>query len=134
MRRGRASRIITLVQTTIQQSTPLPRPTAWARAFALAYDPVVRVGERAGVDELRRELLGRARGRTVEIGSGTGLNLPYYPDDIGELLLAEPDRPMQTRLERHLRRSGRRARLVEAPAEQLPLPDGSVDTVVSTFV
>ena len=83
---------------------------------------------------LRRELVGQARGFTVEIGSGTGLNLPYYPDDLDELVLAEPDRPMHARLEKRLRRSGRHARLVDAPAERLPFPDGSVDTVVSTFV
>lgn len=71
----------------------------------------------------------------MEIGGGTGLNLPYYPDDLDELVLAEPDRPMQVRLERRLRRSDRlRARVVEAPAESLPFADGSVDTVVSTFV
>ena len=76
----------------------------------------------------------KARGFTVEIGSGTGLNLPYYPDDLDTLVLAEPDRPMHSRLEKRLRQSGRHARLVDAPAERLPFPDRSVDTVVSTFV
>ena len=70
----------------------------------------------------------------MEIGSGTGLNLPHYPDDLDELVLVEPDAAMRSRLEKRLRRSGRRARLVDAPAEQLPFADGSVDTVVSTFV
>ena len=41
---------------------------------------------------------------------------------------------MHARLEQRLRRSGRHARLVDAPAERLPFADGSVDTVVSTFV
>ena len=41
---------------------------------------------------------------------------------------------MRSRLEKRLRRSGRHARLVDAPAERLPFADGSVDTVVSTFV
>ena len=40
----------------------------------------------------------RARGRTVEIGSGTGLNLPHYPDDLDELVLIEPDAAMRSRL------------------------------------
>jgi ubiquinone/menaquinone biosynthesis C-methylase UbiE len=82
----------------------------------------------------RRELLGHARGRTVELGSGTGLNLSHYPDDLDELILTEPDAAMATRLERRLRRSGRSARVLSAPAEQLPFDDGSVDTVVSTLV
>jgi ubiquinone/menaquinone biosynthesis C-methylase UbiE len=101
---------------------------------AVVYDPFLWAGERAGARALRRELVGKARGFTVEIGSGTGLNLPYYPDDLGELVLAEPDGPMRSRLEKRLRRRGRQARLVDARAERLPFPDGSVDTVVSTFV
>ena len=41
---------------------------------------------------------------------------------------------MRVRLEKRLGRSSRRARLVDAGAERLPFADGSVDTVVSTFV
>ncbi len=110
------------------------RPTTWARVFAVVYDPFLWVGERAGLRVQRKELLSRARGFTVEIGSGTGLNLPYYPDHIDQLVLAEPDAPMRSRLEARLRASGRRAQLLDAPAERLPFADGSVDTVVSTFV
>jgi SAM-dependent methyltransferase len=108
--------------------------SAWARAFALLYDPFVWGGERAGLRAHRRALLSRARGCTLEIGSGTGLNLPHYPDDLDYLILAEPDAAMRSRLERRLSRSGRGTRLVDAPAERLPFPDGSVDTVVSTLV
>ncbi len=83
---------------------------------------------------LRKDLLRSAHGRTVDIGSGTGLNLPYYPDDLDELILAEPDPAMRSRLEKRLRGNGGPTRLIDAPAERLPLPDESVDTVVSTFV
>jgi ubiquinone/menaquinone biosynthesis C-methylase UbiE len=107
---------------------------AWARAFAVVYDPFLWVGERAEVRAHRRELLRSARGRTVEIGSGTGLNLPHYPDDLDELIMVEPDAAMRSRLRKSMRRSGRDARVVEAPAEELPFPDGSIDTIVSTFV
>jgi SAM-dependent methyltransferase len=135
MRSGSLSRMIVLVQNDIRDVTPSPRSTAWAHAFAAVYDPFLWAGEQAGVRLLRRELLGQARGFTVEIGGGTGLNLPYYPDDLDELVLAEPDPPMHARIEKRLRRSDRlRARIVEAPAERLPFPDRSVDTVVSTFV
>lgn len=135
MRSGRAVPHDRLVKTDIKDATPLQGSTAWARAFAVLYDPFLWAGEHAGVRALRRELLGKAGGFTVEIGSGTGLNLPYYPDDLDELVLAEPERPMHRRLEKRLSRSGRlRTRVVEAPAERLPFPDGSVDTVVSTFV
>ncbi len=56
------------------------------------------------------------------------------PTRIAELILTEPDASMRRRLERRLRRTGRTARIVDAPAERLPLDDGSVDTVVSTLV
>ncbi len=82
----------------------------------------------------RRELLRHARGRTVELGSGTGLNLPHYPADLDELILTEPSPAMFARLDRTVRRSGRAARVLDAPAERLPFEDGSVDTVVSTLV
>ncbi len=118
----------------ITRSAPSEGSAAWARTFAVTYDPFLWAGERAGVRALRKELLTKARGRTVEIGAGTGLNLPHYPDDLDDLLLLEPDPAMRSRLERSLSRRGRRARLVDAPAEELPFADASVDTVVSTFV
>ena len=121
------------MEANVTQSAP-PGGSAWARAFALLYDPFVWVGERAGLRAHRKALLSRARGCTLEIGSGTGLNLPHYPDDLDDLILAEPDAAMRSRLEKRLSRSGRGTRLVDAPAERLPFPDGSVDTVVSTLV
>jgi SAM-dependent methyltransferase len=116
------------------QATTPRGSAAWARAFAVLYDPFLWTSERAGLRAHRTELLSRARGCTLEIGSGTGLNLPHYPDDLDELVLAEPDPAMRSCLEKRLSRGGRRARLVDAPAERLPFADGSVDTVVSTFV
>ena len=126
--------MIALMKTDIRDTSPLPRSTVWGRTSAVIYDPFLWAAERAGARALRKQLLDNARGFTVEIGAGTGLNLHHYPDDLDDLVLAEPDRAMHARLEQRLRRSGRRARLVDAPAERLPFPDGSVDTVVSTFV
>ncbi len=133
MRSGRAVRMIAVVKN-ITHTTPSEEPAIWARAFAVLYDPFLWVGERAGVRALRHEVLGKARGLTVEIGSGTGLNLPHYPDELDELVLVEPDLPMRSRLQKRLSATSRRARLVDAPAERLPFADRSVDTVVSTFV
>jgi SAM-dependent methyltransferase len=106
----------------------------WARAFATLYDPCLWVCERAGLGALRRDLLGRARGRTVELGAGTGLNLRHYPDDLDELILTEPDPAMRARLARRRRRGRPRARVLDASAERLPFADETVDTVVSTLV
>lgn len=111
-----------------------PPSAAWLRIFALAYDPFLWLGEIAGMRRRRSTLLGGARGRVVEIGAGTGLNIAHYPDEIAELVLVEPEPGMRRSLARRLQRHGRVARIVDAPAERLPLADASVDTVVSTLV
>lgn len=103
--------------------------TLWSRVFAAAYDPFLWLAERRGVAALRSELLAGARGRVVELGAGTGLNVRHYPA-VDELVLTEPDPAMARRLER--RAAG--LQVIEAPAEQLPFENGSVDTVVSTLV
>jgi len=102
--------------------------------MALVYDPFVWLGEMAGMRRRRSTLLSGARGRVVEIGAGTGLNIAHYPDGIDELVLMEPEPAMRRRLARRLQRHARAARIIEAPAEHLPLTDESVDTVVSTLV
>lgn len=102
---------------------------AWSRLFALAYDPFLWLGEVRGMRTRRRALLTQARGRVLEIGAGTGLNLPHYPPAVAELTLTEPEEPMARRLER---KSG--ATVVRAGAEDLPFGDESFDTIVSTFV
>ena len=134
MRSCRCSSMIVLMQQDIAQVAPSAPATTWGRAFASLYDPFLWTGERAGVRQLRRTLLGQARGRTVDIGSGSGLNLPHFPDHLDELVLAEPDPAMRARLTKRLDRSRSRARLIDAPAEQLPFADHSIDTVVSSFV
>jgi ubiquinone/menaquinone biosynthesis C-methylase UbiE len=104
------------------------------RIFALVYNPFLWLGEIAGMRRLRRTLLDSARGKVVEIGAGTGLNVEHYPDNVDDLVLTEPDAAMRRRLTRNLQRKGRVARIVDAPAERLPFADASVDTVVSTLV
>jgi ubiquinone/menaquinone biosynthesis C-methylase UbiE len=112
-----------------------PPSAAWLRIMALVYDPFVWLGELAGMRRRRRTLLSGARGRVVELGAGTGLNIAHYPDDgIDDLVLMEPEPAMRRRLARRLQRHGHPARIVDAPAECLPLTDESVDTVVSTLV
>ena len=120
--------------TETLQPHPVADSRVWARAFAALYDPSLWIGERAGMRRHRHDLLARARGQTLEIGSGTGLNLVHYPHDLDGLALAEPDPSMRKRLEHALRRSERDAQVIDAGAEQLPFADASIDTVVSTLV
>jgi ubiquinone/menaquinone biosynthesis C-methylase UbiE len=106
----------------------------WGRLFSAAYDRGLKATEEAGLRQMRRELLARARGRVIEVGAGTGVNLELYPERIGELVLAEPDPHMRRRLREKLARSGRAARIEAAPAEHLPFEDASFDTAIATLV
>jgi ubiquinone/menaquinone biosynthesis C-methylase UbiE len=106
----------------------------WGRIFAAGYDRCTAATEEAGLADRRAELLRPARGTVVEIGAGTGANLPRYPAGVSELVLLEPERPMARRLESHLDRARVPVRLVEAPGEAIPLPDASFDVAVSTLV
>jgi SAM-dependent methyltransferase len=105
----------------------------YARIFAAGYDRLFGAVERAGLSDMRAGLLAGVRGRTLELGAGTGLNLRHYPDGI-TLVLTEPEEPMVRRLERRVHDVRPGASVVRASADRLPFADGSVDTVVSTLV
>jgi ubiquinone/menaquinone biosynthesis C-methylase UbiE len=108
----------------------------WGRAFSAAYDRGFQGAEDAGLRQMRRELLAQARGRVLELGAGTGLNLEHYPEEIDALTLVEPDPHMTKQLREKLARSGRISgvSVVEAPGEGLPFANGSFVTVVVTLV
>jgi ubiquinone/menaquinone biosynthesis C-methylase UbiE len=102
--------------------------TAWF------YDSFLALGERRGMAAQRAELLAQARGRVLEIGAGTGLNLPHYPQHLDELVLTEPQSAMAAGLHKRIAGLARPVTVVEAGAQELPFPDASFDTVVSTLV
>jgi len=106
----------------------------WGRAFTAIYDRAMKSTEEAGMREKRREILAEAKGRTIDIGAGTGLNLPLFPPEATELVLAEPDPHMLKKLQVKLSASSRKALVVQAPAEKLPFDDDSFDTAVFTLV
>ncbi|MFJ8602407.1 class I SAM-dependent methyltransferase [Streptomyces shenzhenensis] len=134
MRGDRRRRTVEGVGSGTVQQAAAKGSKPWARVFAVVYDPFLWMGERVSLGALRQDLLGRACGRTVELGSGTGLNLRYYPSDLDELILTEPGAAMRGRLARRLRRNRRRVRVLDATAERLPFTNETVDTVVSTLV
>jgi ubiquinone/menaquinone biosynthesis C-methylase UbiE len=104
------------------------------RFFALAYDRISMRSEEAGLRDRRRTLLEEAKGDVLEIGAGTGLNVPHYPATVTSLTLTEPERPLLARIEARARRHGRQALVLRAPAEDLPFEDASFDTAVTTLV
>jgi SAM-dependent methyltransferase len=92
-----------------------------------------RFERRFGAGMRSRQLAG-ARGRVLEIGAGTGASLPHYPEAVRELVLSEPDGALLRRASRRHARGARAATLLRAPAEELPFPDASFDTVTCTAV
>ncbi len=106
----------------------------WGRLFAAAYDRGLKATEEAGLGEMRSELLAGARGRTIELGAGTGVNLDLYPEAVADLVLIEPDPHMAKRLRERLSRSPRPGTIAESPAEHLPFESDSFDTAVATLV
>lgn len=108
--------------------------SAYGTLFTKIYDPFLAWGERAGMAALRRSVLAEASGDVLEIGAGTGLNLPAYPAAVTALTLAEPEPSMVERLRSAGAASPLAPTVVAAGAESLPFPDASFDTVVSTLV
>ena len=81
----------------------------------------------------RRALVPQARGRVLEIGIGSGLNLPFYTGKV-ELVVGLDPSPELLQSAAHRRwQAGVPVHLVQATAEAVPLKDGSVDTVVMTW-
>jgi len=101
--------------------------------MAPVYDRFTHKTEEGGVRELRAALLEDATGRVLEIGGGTGLNLPFY-DGAESLVVTEPEPAMLRRLQAKAREQAHQAEVVQAPAEDLPFEDASFDVVVSTLV
>ena len=108
--------------------------TLWGEVFAAGYDGLMAWPEKAVLRGRRDALVSRLTGDVLEIGGGTGANLPFYGTGVERLVITEPEEPMARRLERKLAGYSLPARVVRAPAEQLPLEDASFDFVVSTLV
>lgn len=106
----------------------------WGRAFPAFYDRAMKATEEAGMRDMRRGTLAGARGRTIDIGAGTGLNLDLYPAAVSELVLAEPDEHMLKKLRPRLAARADEVEAVQAPAERLPFEADSFDTAVFTLV
>ena len=108
--------------------------TLRTRFFAMTYDRQIAKAEKAGLRALRTGLLAGAAGRVLEIGSGTGANLPCYGRAVESLTMTEPQPPMLRRLQRKVREQAPDTKVLRAPAEDLPFEDGSFDVAVSVLV
>ena len=101
--------------------------------FAAAYDPLTRALERAVLAEHRARLLDGLDGQVLDVGAGTGANLPYLRQ-ASRVVAAEPDAAMRRRLAARLAQAAVPVELSSDPAEGLRYPDASFDAVVFTLV
>lgn len=88
---------------------------------------------RRQLDPRRRALVASSKGRVLEIGIGTGQNLPFYTA-AAQVMGADPDWAMLERARRRTGTSPSRVRLVVAVGEALPFRDGSLEEVIATLV
>lgn len=104
-------------------------PSSGLEHMPRLYDLGMTLLERTGLGRWRRWLAAGARGRTLDLGAGTGRNLPLLPAGV-RAIAVEPHLPSLQRA----RRRAPGAALVCARAEQLPFRDGAFDVVLSGLV
>lgn len=101
--------------------------------YLLPYLIDLACGIRA-VERQRLKLIPQARGRVLEIGIGTGLNLAHYDRaSLAGFYGLDPAAQMHRLARKRARRAGIEVELLALPAERIPMPDASFDTVVTTF-
>ncbi|WP_457751676.1 class I SAM-dependent methyltransferase [Thermococcus sp.] len=95
------------------------------------YEPTNALLERpTGIREARKRLISQARGRVLELGVGTGLNLPLYRN-VEEVIGVDLSGGMLKKARK--KKATVPVKLIRADARRLPFPDESFDTAVSTF-
>jgi ubiquinone/menaquinone biosynthesis C-methylase UbiE len=109
------------------------------RLFAFYYPALARRSDRAGQARTRERLLAIAEGATLEIGAGSGANLPWYPTTVTELMLSDPSPYMLDHLRSELASVPEwpgtgTVSLARAGFPSLPFDDASYDTIVVTYV
>jgi ubiquinone/menaquinone biosynthesis C-methylase UbiE len=92
-----------------------------------------RVMRQQLLEPFRREVVPPARGRVLEVGVGSGLNLPLYGRAVEALLGLDPSPRLLSMARRRVTRDGAPLRLLQASATDIPLADGTVDTVILTW-
>ena len=104
--------------------------------FAAVYERLARFGPaRRMIDPLRQETAGQARGVVLEVGVGTGLNVPFYlPGKVERVEAVDPDAAMLRYARKRLSTARVPIRLTQAPVEALPFADETFESVVATLV
>jgi ubiquinone/menaquinone biosynthesis C-methylase UbiE len=82
---------------------------------------------------IRSELLADVKGDVLEVGFGTGLNLPHYPSEIRHITTVDPNPGVHRIARRRLHGAPIQVEHHQIGGENLPLDDGRFDSVVCTF-
>jgi ubiquinone/menaquinone biosynthesis C-methylase UbiE len=92
------------------------------------------LGNPKPIRDIRQQIIPLAHGTVLEIGVGSGINFAYYdPARVQKLYALEPNPGMLRLAEQQRRRARLDVAFIDLPGERIPLADGTVDTVVSTF-
>jgi len=92
------------------------------------------LGDPPPIRTVRQRIIPGAQGKVLEIGVGSGANFVHYdPAKVSKLYALEPNPGMLRLANRQRRRTSLDVEFLGLPGERIPLPDGAVDTVVSTF-
>jgi ubiquinone/menaquinone biosynthesis C-methylase UbiE len=81
----------------------------------------------------RSRVIPAADGRVLEIGIGSGFNLPFYSRNVERLIGLDPSAKLLSMVRRNLRPDAPSVELIEGSAEAIPIGNDSVDTVVTTW-
>ena len=81
----------------------------------------------------REQVIPKARGTVLEIGAGSGLNIPYSPAGIDKLYALEPHDKLVRKAEPKATKTSFEVEFLGLKGEDIPLEDASVDTVVTTW-
>lgn len=99
------------------------------------YDRLMQASEEACLRQWRATLLDGLAGDVLEVGAGTGLNLPHYPQTIGRLVLSEPDHHMRHQLAQKVQgEQWQHVEIVNASLHDLPFASNAFNAVVATLV
>ena len=92
------------------------------------------LGDPPPILKIRQQIIPHAHGKVLEIGVGSGANFIHYnPASVSRLYALEPNPGMIRLAERQRRKTRLNVEFIDLPGERIPLEDGSIDTVVSTF-
>lgn len=103
------------------------------RLFAAVYDTINSPVERQILGPRRAELVGELTGEVLDVGAGTGANLPHYRR-AARVVAAEPDPAMRARLVARQGEATVPVEVSDAGAEALPFADARFDAAVCTLV